>query len=311
MNIKSVASWSALAGFAFLVASPAAVANLTASRLVVHHYSAGSLDDAGYLGNMRPGTLGSGATLVQPSGGNPGYVNLSGGGDGTSNVTFDTTGSDSDNLNSRIEPSSDATVEIWLDFDASNTKNTGDGNSRFNIFAGGSEHSDMRFFFDHRGTNSDDAQRVGGYKEGDLINGSYSSLNEGLVSRANTEGRHQWVFVLDGNGPSANGSFSVFRDGVLLADPTFGETYKSAGATIFGLAGSPREFAVGGETSVRPDVFGVGPKGKLYKFAIYNKALSAAEVASTYSSGLAIPEPTALSLLSLGSLVLLGRRRSR
>ena len=223
------------AALVVLLCSPADAANI-----LLHNYFAGRLTDEGSLGNVRPGTLGPAATLVQPDGSTLGYVNLPGGGS-SSSVTFDTTGFDTTNLNTRVEPSGSATFEIWIDFDDSNPSNNGTGSNRFNIFTGASgPGSDLRFYFDHRFTNAGDDQRVGGSKDSDIINGSHASTSEPLASRANVVGLHQWVFVLDGAGLSADGTFLVFRDGMRLISAGFGDTYQtSGGATILTLAGAP------------------------------------------------------------------------
>ena len=304
--MKRSTSLFSLAVVAVLLCSPA-----DAARILLHNYSAGRLTDEGSLGNVRPGTLGSAATLVQPNGTDHGYVNLPGGGT-SSSVTFDTTGSDTTNLNSRIEPSASTTIAIWIDFDDSNTHNSGGGDSRFNLFVGASgPGSDFRLTMDHRFTNPGDDQRVGAQKDGDMVNGSHASSQEALASRTSVVGRHQWVYVFDGNGPSANGTFAIFRDGVRLNAAGFADTYVTGGgATLFGLAGSPNQFSVGGETSVI-DTWGQGPIGKLYQLAIYDEALSDASVSNLFSAGLIIPEPSTLGLLGLGSLVLVTSRRRR
>ena len=58
------------------------------------------------------------------------------------------------------------------------------------------------------------------------------------------------------------------------------------------------------------DVFGQGPIAKLYKFAIYDEALSDTVVWNTFSDGLFIPEPSTMTLLVVGIFTSLIRRRN-
>ena len=290
---------------------------ITPGAVLLHDYIQNSLADFA-PGGHRPGTLGSAATLV-PSGGfnNLAYVNLSGTNGntgGTSHVKFDTTGTDTNNLFGLAENNGgDLTIEIWMDFDASNAVGTEDGASRFNLFHAYTPHgSDGYLYLDHRQTDPLD-QTLGGSKDGDIINGTYRG---GDAGRSSVLGLHQWVFSMDGNQPGSNGTWQIYRDGQLMVGASFGgslssDVYKTTAGNFFSLAGDPKSLTVGGEAT-GSGRFGDDPTGKLYRLQIYDKKLTPAEVQNNFDFGLEpIPEPTSLSLIALGGLALAIRRRRR
>jgi hypothetical protein len=325
MNIKSVVRVSVLVGVAFLIASPAS-AIVTDNLILLHEYSAGSVAD---LVGSAHGTLGSNATLVQPAGGNLGYVNLpggsGGGGDHGSHVLIPASG-----LSGMLGDDGDASIEFWLDIDPicrSGCGNKfGDGDistSMFmllNLISPGGSTVDV-----HHDTRNHDNPPISGSlgwsKDSDIVNagyGGYDSGNDGAgsngVASDDLAGLHQYVFTFDG-GPGSNGSFTGYKDGAPIVDKTGAPEsfdYRSTSANILAAAGGGN-WSFGGR---HPDKGSrASPVGKAYKFAIYSDVLTANEVAANFSAGLSstptIPEPTALSLLSLGSLALLGWRRSR
>ena len=135
-------------------------------------------------------------------------------------------------------------------------------------------------------------------------------LGSNGVASDDLAGLHQYVFTFEG-GAGSNGTFTGYKDGAPIVDKTGAPEsfeYRSTLANILAAAGGGN-WSFGGR---HPDKGSrASPVGKAYKFAIYSDVLTAAEVAQNFSTGLNIPEPTALSLLSLGSLALLGWRRSR
>ncbi len=319
MNIKGIVSWSALAGFAFLVVSPAVAGTVNDNLILLHEYSTGSLADR--VGSV-DGTLGSAATLVQPSGGNLGYVNLPGGrgaGADGSHVLIP-----ANTLSDMLGDEGDATIEFWLDLDqicktCDNKFGDGDiGTSMFMLLNLVSKDGSL-VNVQHDTRNHDFpaiSGNLGWTKDSDIVNsayGGYDTGNDGAgsngVASDDLAGLHQYVFTFDG-GAGSYGTFTGYKDGLPIIDKTGAVEnfeYKSTLANILAAAGGGN-WTFGGR---HPDSNRASPKGKAYKFAIYKDVLTAAEVTQNFNAGLNIPEPTALSLLSLGSLVLLGRRRSR
>ena len=305
MRSTKVAAVTALVVGAVLFAASPASADPAAGVVTQHDYFLGSLSDL--TGNGRDGTLGPNATLQAD------HVALLGG--NGSRVSFPTAGTGGSLFALSEANGGDATIEIWLDFDESNPPNA-DADSRYNIFRGDSDGgSDTRFYFDHRQGSPGDEQDIGGTKDSDIITGVYRG---GDAQRENVVGAHQWVYVFDGNQPSADGTWSIYRDGAQMVGAQFGGglsgtnpgLYKSTLGNIFSLAGSPNELAVGGETSLGEGLFGTSPKGKLLRMLIYDTALSGNDVAFNYQDGLAegIPEPATLGLLAISGLALLRRR---
>jgi len=324
MNMKSVASWSALAGFAFLVVSPAVAGIVTDNLILRHDYSLGLEDQVGSV----DGILGSSATLVGPNQltGTPGYVNLPGGtGDGSdhgSHVLIP-----ANTLGGMLGDEGDATIEFWLDIEpickngCANKFGSSDiSTSMFmllNLVTPGGSYVDV-----HHDTRDHDYPDISGNlswsKDSEVVNGGYGGYNSGNddagsngVASDDLTGLHQYVFAFDG-GAGSYGTYTGYKDGLPIIDKTGAVKnieYRSTLASILTAAGGGN-WAFGGS---HPDkrTRRASPVGKAYKFAIYKDVLTAAEVAQNFSAGLNIPEPTALSLLSLGSLVLLGRRRSR
>ena len=305
MRRTSVVAVTALVvGAVLFVASPASAAPV-AGVVTQHDYFLGSLADQ--TGNGRPGTLGSNATLQAD------HVALLGG--NGSRVSFPSSGTGGTLFGLSEANGGDATIEIWLDFDSTNPPNA-DADSRYNIFRGDSSGgSDTRFYFDHRQGSPGDEQDVGGSKDSSIISGVYRG---GDAQRDKVVGLHQWVYVFDGNQPSADGTWTMYRDGAPMVGAQFGGglsgaspgLYKTTLGNIFSLAGSPQELAVGGETSQGESIFGTSPKGKLFRMLIYDTPLSANDVALNFQDGLAagIPEPATLGLLAFSGLALLRRR---
>jgi hypothetical protein len=276
-------------------ASSLVLAAPVGNPVVQHDYFAATGVDDLAVGN-RDGILGSAATLVAPSGETPGYVNLPGGSDSQlilpANENNDLVNGQTLYSLSEIA-GGDASVEIWIDFDPTNTLGSEDGNSRFNIFQGWSTGgSYLTLYFDNR--QSDGPEHVvGGSKDSDIINGSYRG---GDAMRSNMEGLHQWVWAFDGNQPNGDGTWSIYRDGQpIVGDPLTpwgdglsSDVYKQIGsANLFTLAGLG-QFAVGGVApmSSSAPIFGTGPKGKLYRTLIYDTALSAEDVNANYLDGM-------------------------
>ena len=285
--------------FLALCVSSRALAAPVGNPVVQHDYFAASgLEDLA-PGN-RDGIIleGSATTLVPPSGETPGYVNLPGG--ANSQVILPTKengGLLGQSLHEVSElAGGDASIEIWIDFDPTNTIGSEDANSRFNIFQAWSfGESFAMLYFDNRQLGATE-HSVGGTKDSEVINSSYRG---GDAMRSNLEGLHQWVWAFDGNQPTADGTWTIFRDGQpMVGDPItpWGDGLKSdvyrtgpGGANMFALAGGG-EFAVGGMV---PDAigsgwgyFGTSPIGKLYRTLIYDTALSAEDVNANYLDGM-------------------------
>ncbi len=284
---------------ALCVSSRASAAPVGNPVVQLDYFQASGLEDLA-PGN-RDGIIleGSAAELVAPSGETPGYVNLPGG--ANSQVILPTK-ENNDLLNGQSlhEVSElaggDASIEVWIDFDPTNTLGSEDGNSRFNIFHAWSfGGSYATLYFDNRQPDAPE-HVVGGSKDSDIINSSYRG---GDAMRSSMEGLHQWVWAFDGNQPTANGTWTIFRDGQpMVGDPLtpWGDGLASdvymtgpGGANMFTLAGGG-EFAVGGMV---PDAigsgygeFGTGPIGKLYRTLIYDTALSAEDVNANYMDGM-------------------------
>ena len=279
-------------------------ADIELNGLVLQHdYFLGNLTDL--TGNGRDGILGSSATLASPSGSDSGYVNLPGGSSATSHVTFPTFGSGKTLSQLSEENGGDLPVEIWFAFYSSNAMCAQNEQSRFNLFGGSSSGgSDSRFTFDFRQSSSAEHD-VGGHKDSDIINGAYRG---GDARRSSVEGLHQWVYVMDGNYPSGDGTWEMYRDGQPMSGTSFGgglsrNEYKSQQANFLTLAGSPNKLTVGGEADI--NVFGGDPTGKLYRTLIYDKALSATQVGGNFSHGLNTfgpppPAPKEVMLLTSG-----------
>jgi hypothetical protein len=276
--------------------SSLALAAPVGNPVVQHDYFAATGVDDLASGN-RDGILGSAATLVAPSGETPGYVNLPGGSDSQlilpANENNDLV--NGNHLNNVSElAGGDASIEIWIDFDSTNTLGSEDGNSRFNIFQAWSIHgSYATLYFDNRQPDAPE-HVVGGSKDSDIINGAYRG---GDAMRSKMEGLHQWVWAFDGNQPSGDGTWTIFRDGQpMVGDPIAtldgrlsNDVYKTGpgGANMFTLAGLG-QFAVGGVAPMGSNapIFGTGPIGKLYRTLIYDTALSAEDVSANYLDGM-------------------------
>jgi hypothetical protein len=287
-----------------LLAAGTGRADVELGGLVLQHdYFLGHLTDL--TGNGRDGVLGSSATLVPPSGGESGYINLPGGSSATSHVTFPTLSGGKTLAQLSEANGGDLTLEFWFDFDSSNAFGTDDGQSRFNLFGGtSSEGSDSRLTFDFRQPSSSEHD-VGGSKDSDIINGAYRG---GDARRSSVEGLHQWVYVMDGNYPTGDGTWQIYRDGQPMTGTSFGgglsrNEYKSQTASFLSLAGSPNKFTIGGEADTA--AFGGDPTGKLYRTLIYDQALNATQVGNNFSHGLNTfgpppPAPKQVTLLTSG-----------
>lgn len=295
---------------ALLCAAVPSMAAPEQSGLVMQHdyFATSGLSDIS--GNGRDGTLGSLATLTAPNGG-PGFVDLPGG--LGSSVLIDVLGNGPDNLSQISEANGgDATIEIWLDFDASNAIGTEDGNSRFNFYhASSNGGSNTALYADFRQLDPFNHD-LGGTKDSDIISGIHRG---GDAARSRIEGSHQWVYVFDGNFTPFNpqdGTWAIYRDGELakgdlnglLGEPLSSNLYKSGvGANPYTLAGQPSELAVGGETAMgggaNPTTgtvggvsnFGDSPTGKMYRALFYDVALTPQQVADNFADGMAAGIP--------------------
>ena len=268
-------------------ASNRVIAQITQRGLTLHHdYFRGNLSDL--TGNGRDATLGSATRLLLPFNDLPGsndlgFVELPGGsgsGNHGSHVLFD-----GSTLSGTLDSDGDASIEIWFDFDPSNSYNDGEFDSTvFSLFdyrTSGGSYGNVSF--DQRWSDNGPNGRLGVAKDSnDIINGTWGGGN---VSRVNVEGLHQYVFTFNG-GNNANGTWTGYMDGSPIIGQEFGgglssNVYRSSQANVFSASGGGN-FAIGGK---HPSSNTASPKGKLYRTLLYNTALTPSEIQNNYING--------------------------
>jgi hypothetical protein len=148
--------------------------------------------------------------------------------------------------------------------------------------------------FDFRGTNDLSMQVDNGVAGGLTVFGNSSPAF--ITTSAGVISADTWYMVTLTRDASDN--LTLYLNGSSLATGTDSQDLNT-GAT--------------GALAIGNKVTGAGHpvQGSLDEFAFYNTALSASDVATLYSigSGTPVPEPASLSLLALGGVALLARRR--
>lgn len=283
-----------------------AVGVFTTDKLILQHdyFAASGLTDINTEAfGTRDGVLRPLSTLVAPSGGNPGYVQLvyqnndeRGSGVDFARKDGTETWSLADANESLSLGEMDVSFEIWIDFDASNPQGTDDsGLSDYVFFQKRGPTDDYNTRLRHNFSDTEN-NTLAAWSPSSQLDGS---LTGGDATYANIVGLHQYVWVFDGEFWGNNGTWTIYQDGALMLDgdglPVTG-TYGTWGGTygLLGINGSgdPTPFSVGGAnlwgasppgTHTPEDL--ASPAGKLYRFLIYADALTAAEIEANYNDG--------------------------